>query len=139
MPMLNVLIAAPAAPDLSRRVASTLSDLTARLLGKDPAVTAIAISYIAAENWFTGGAALSDQRKAAYWLDIKITEATNTKAEMADYIAAVHGTMAEILGAVHEESYVLVHPVPASAYGYGGLTQEYRFIAGKSAQAQRAA
>lgn len=131
MPMLNVLVAASPSPDRSRRIATMLSDLTARILGKDPAVTAVAISYVAAENWFAGGAALSDQRKAAYWLDIKITDATNTKAEMAEYIAAVHGAMEALLGPLHEESYVLVHPVPASAYGYGGLTQEYRFIAGK--------
>ncbi len=36
-----------------------------------------------------------------------------------------------LLGGVHHESYALVHEVPASAYGFGGQTQEFRFIAGR--------
>ena len=39
--------------------------------------------------------------------------------------------MTRLLGAVHHESYILVHEVPAAAYGFGGRTQEYRFIAGR--------
>ncbi|WP_263300728.1 tautomerase family protein [Azospirillum agricola] len=41
--------------------------------------------------------------------------------------------MAEVLGPLHEESYILVHEVQADAYGYGGRTQEHRCIAGKLA------
>lgn len=43
--------------------------------------------------------------------------------------------MGEKLGSVHPESYVLVHEVPAAAYGYGGVTQEHRYIAGRLAAA----
>ena len=39
--------------------------------------------------------------------------------------------MGALLGDVHPDSYVLVHEVPAAAYGYGGVTQEHRFIAGR--------
>jgi 4-oxalocrotonate tautomerase len=36
--------------------------------------------------------------------------------------------MESILGPLHPESYVHVHEVAADAYGYGGLTQELRYI-----------
>ena len=39
--------------------------------------------------------------------------------------------MEELLGPLHRESYVHVHDVRADAYGFGGLTQERRYIARK--------
>ena len=60
--------------------------------------------------------------------DIKVVDGTNTKTELAAYLEAIFAAFGRILGAVHRESYVLVHEVPASAYGYGGVTQEFRFI-----------
>ena len=32
-----------------------------------------------------------------------------------------------LLGELHEVSYIYVEDVRATAYGYGGLTQEYRY------------
>ena len=42
--------------------------------------------------------------------------------------------MGELLGPLHEESYAHVDEVKGDAYGFGGLTQERRYIAGKAAQ-----
>ena len=59
---------------------------------------------------------------------VSITDETNTKAEKARYIAAVHAAMSELLGGdVVEHSYVHVADLRASAYGYGGRTQEFRY------------
>jgi 4-oxalocrotonate tautomerase len=130
MPFLSVLVAAPASPALTARIAATLQELTRLHLKKDPVLMAIAVQYVAPEQWFVGGSSLAAQQKASFWLDIKVTDATNTKVEMAAYIAAVYAAFGELLGPLHHESYILVHPVPASAYGYGGQTQERRYVAG---------
>jgi 4-oxalocrotonate tautomerase len=74
-----------------------------------------------------GGVPLSEQGKASFYFDIKITDETNTKAEKAQYIREAFDGFARILGDLHEESYVYVQDVRATAYGYGGLTQEYRY------------
>jgi 4-oxalocrotonate tautomerase len=129
MPFIQVTLAAAPHPELTRRVASAIGSLTQKHLHKDPAVTAIAVQYVPPQQWFVAGTALSERGQAAFWLDIKITDATNTKAEMAAYIAAVFSEMAVLLGPLHEESYVLVDAVPAHAYGYGGRTQEHRYVA----------
>jgi len=47
--------------------------------------------------------------------------------------------MSELLGPLHNESYVHVNEVRGDAYGYGGLTQNKRYIANKLKQAVRAA
>ena len=70
-----------------------------------------------------------------FWLDIKVVDGANTKAEMADYLEHVFASMSDTLGPLHTESYMLVHEVPASAYGYGGKTQEFRYISGRLQQA----
>ncbi|CAJ0772404.1 hypothetical protein R8510_02589 [Ralstonia chuxiongensis] len=61
------------------------------------------------------------------YFDIKVTDETNTKAEKAQYIAEAFTAFAELLGNLHEESYIYVQDVRAAAYGYGGKTQEYRY------------
>lgn len=117
--------------DLSHRLAATVTELTRIHLNKDPAVTAVAVLAVDPQHWFAGGSSLAEQELAAFWLDIKVTDATNTKVEMANYINAVFATLSDALGPTHSESYILVHEVPAAAYGFGGRTQEHRFIAGR--------
>ena len=53
------------------------------------------------------------------------------KDEKEAYIAAVFRLMEALLGALHQESYVYVEEVKADAYGFGGRTQEYRYIKAK--------
>ena len=128
MPLLDVKLSGPADPALAARAAATLSDLTARILRKDPAVTAVAVSFVPAEQWFVGGQSLAEAGASSFALDILIVDGTNTKDEKAAYLAAVFGAMAELLPRLHPESYILVREVKADAYGYGGRTQESRYV-----------
>ncbi|MEZ0471546.1 MULTISPECIES: tautomerase family protein [Lysobacteraceae] len=127
MPILNVKVAAVRSQALSKAIASLLQDLTARVLRKDPAVTAIAIDFVAPEDWYAGGRSLAEQRKSSVYFDIKVTDETNTKDEKAEFIREAFSGLAALLGNLHEESYIHVHDVRAAAYGYGGVTQEARY------------
>ena len=128
MPIITVSVTAKPDPALSARIATEVTGLTQRLLRKDPTVTAVAVQYFDPAHWFAGGRSLAEQGVNSFWLDIKVVDGTNTKTELAAYLEAIFAAFGRILGAVHRESYVLVHEVPASAYGYGGVTQEFRFI-----------
>ena len=94
-------------------------------------VTAIIVKSVDAGDWFAGGKSLAEQKLASYWIDIHVTEGTNTKDEKAAYLAAIFKRMDELLGPLHEESYAHVDEVKGDAYGFGGLSQERRYIAGK--------
>ena len=132
MPILNVKVSATPSTDLSRAIADGLVEITARVLRKRPEITAVAVDYTAPEHWIVGGKSLAEHGKASFWLDIKVVDGTNTKDEKAQYLSEVFGLMRRLLARdLHEESYVLVHEVPADAYGFGGLTQEHRYIEGK--------
>jgi 4-oxalocrotonate tautomerase len=116
---------------LKADVASAVSELTAKILHKDPGVTAIIVKSVDANEWFAGGRSLAEQKLASYWIDVHVTEGTNTKDEKAAYIAAMFKRMSELLGPLHHETYLHVDEVRGDAYGFGGLTQERRYIAGK--------
>jgi len=132
MPLITVTYSTPkATPSTKADISAAVSDLTARILRKDPKVTAIIVTAVDAADWFAGGRSLAEQGLASYWLDIHVTEGTNTKDEKAAYLAAVFMRMGELLGPLHPETYLHVDEVKGDAYGFGGLTQERRYIAAK--------
>src|SRR5438132_2712260 len=134
MPLITVTYSSVRkSPSLKTEIASAVSDLTARILRKDPKVTAIILKTVDAADWFAGGRSLAEQGLASYWLDIHVSEGTNTKDEKAAYLAAMFTRMGELLGPLHPETYLHVDEVKADAYGFGGLTQEQRYIAGRLA------
>ncbi len=127
MPILNVKVSAQRSAEMTQKISDTLLELTSRILGKDPKVTAIAIDYVDPADWIVGGQTLAAQGRHSVYFDIKVTDETNTKAEKAQYIAEAFEAFAALLGNLHEESYIYVQDVRAATYGYGGKTQEYRF------------
>ena len=132
MPLISVTYSSLRnAPSLKADIAAAVSDLTAGILHKDPKVTAVIVKAVDASDWFAGGRSLAEQNRASFWLDVHVTEGTNTKDEKAEYLAAVFKRMGELLGPLHEESYAHVDEVRGDSYGFGGLTQERRYIAGK--------
>ncbi|GLH80219.1 4-oxalocrotonate tautomerase [Bradyrhizobium sp. SSBR45G] len=132
MPLITVTYASQRrSPSLKKDIAETITALTARILGKDPKVTAVIVSEADAADWFAGGASLAEQGLASYWIDVHVTEGTNTKDEKAAYLAAVFAAMAELLGLLHHETYLHVDEVRADAYGFGGLSQERRYVAAR--------
>jgi len=127
MPILNVKISAKRSTELTKAISGILLELTTRILHKKPEVTSIAIDYVDPDDWIVAGRSLTEQGKSSIYFDIKITDETNTKAEKAQYIGEAFAAFSQLLGNLHEESYIYVEDVRAAAYGYGGLTQEYRY------------
>lgn len=127
MPILNVKVSGTKSAETTKQITDLLLDITTRILKKKREVTAIAIEYVDKDCWMVGGKLLSEQNKNSFYFDIKVTDETNTKDEKAQYIKEAFEGFAKILGDLHEESYVYVADVRATAYGYGGKTQEYRY------------
>ena len=132
MPLITVTYSSSRqAPSPKADIAAAVTELTARILHKDPKITAIIVKSVDAADWFAGGKSLAEQGLASFWLDVHVSEGTNTKDEKAAYIAAMFKCMGELLGPLHNESYLHIDEVRGDAYGFGGLTQERRYIAGK--------
>ncbi len=130
MPMITVRYVTPTArTGLKAAVASLAARLGAEQLGKDPNVTAVLVEEADPQDWFIAGKRPTEIGLSAFWLDIKITGGTNTKAETTSFVRAAYTGMEELLGPLHEECYVFVHAADGDAYGYGGRTQNGRWAA----------
>lgn len=127
MPILNVKVSGEKSAEKVLAISEMLLELTSSVLGKKRNVTAITIQFVDADSWVIAGKPLTEHKKSSFYMDIKVTDETNTKDEKARYIAGVYAGFARILGELHEESYIYVEDVRAASYGYGGRTQEYRF------------
>lgn len=130
MPIITVKIASQKdETGIEKRIASFVVDASTNILRKKRDLTAVTVEHIDAQHWFVGGPSLAEQQKSSFWLDIKTVDGTNTKEEKAAFIAEIYRGMGELLGSLHDESYVYVDEVHADAYGFGGKTQEYRYVA----------
>ena len=137
MPFIQLKVSGAPDAALAARAAERVTAITHERLHKDPALTAVAVEFIAPDLWFVANTPLAAQRVRSFYLNISITDETNTKDEKAAFIAAIYAAMSELLGGVHEKSYVLVADVSSSAYGFGGITQEERYVFGKPASIAR--
>ena len=127
MPMITIRYTTPnPQSDLRPQIAALASRLAAEKLGKQPEVTAVLVEYADPKGWFIAGQHPTEAGLAAFWLDIKVTDKTNTKAETTRFVEETFAEMEKLLGPLHTECYVLVHAVDGDAYGYGGLTQNGR-------------
>ena len=133
MPMITLQLAAEPDEALARSAAETVATLTSELLGKDPRVTAVAVEFVSPRHWFVGGRSVQALGTAAFFVDVRVSDGTNDKDEKARFIAATFGALSRLLGKVHPESYVHVDDARADAYGYGGLTQERRYLESRPA------
>jgi 4-oxalocrotonate tautomerase len=115
--------------ELRGQVAALAARLGAERLGKDPDITAVLVEAADPDSWFVGGRRPTEAGLSAFWLDIKITAGANVKTDTTAFVAAAFAGMQDLLGPLHEESYVLVHAVDGDAYGYGGRTQNGRWAA----------
>jgi 4-oxalocrotonate tautomerase len=129
MPTLTLRIAPLHNPQHYAALAEQLTDLTARVLRKRREVTVVMIEDMPAARFCVGGVA-ANQPIAC--LAIDITQGTNTAQEKQQFVHEAHTLLRRLLGDLHEASYVIVHELAASDWGYGGLTQAQR-------QAQRQA
>ena len=127
MPYLHIQMVGARDDALAARTAEAAAELTAGLLGKDRALTTVVVEFIEPAHRFIAGQALAADQPRSYPWYANITDETNTKANKARYVAPVHAAMGDLLGAVAEHSYVHVADLRASAYGFGGRTEEARY------------
>src|SRR5437762_5543229 len=98
MPYLNVKLSAQPSAELSAAVARGLTELTSEVLRKKAPLTAVIVDYVSPVNWFIGGQPLSSGGRPSFYVDIKITDSTNSKDEKALFVARVFALLDGLLG-----------------------------------------
>lgn len=124
MPFVSLKIAGPELTPVQKRALQTgFTKLMAGPMLKVHDLTAVAIERIETSDWST--AARPSEGRSAY-AEVKVTQGTNSPQEMQQFIAEGHALLTATLGTLPEATYVVVHEIPAQAWGYAGKTQEAR-------------
>lgn len=123
MPMLQLKVTPPQPAERRALLAQRLTALTHELLGKRRPVTALVIEDLPADRWFIGA---EPPQHAAAWLEISVTQGTNTNDEKQAFVEQTWRELEKQLGPLHEASYVIVREVPATDWGFGAMTQQRR-------------
>jgi len=128
MPIINLKVSGQEDPALAKKLVKVISDITKDVLNKKPEVTVVIVSFVPDNLWFVNSVSLAELEAKSFHLNIKISDSTNLKADKAKYVDAIHHSLTSLLGSIHPVSYTSIHEMKADAYGYEGLTIEYKYI-----------
>jgi len=131
MPIINLKISGNEDAALAKKLVTNITNLTKDVLNKRPEVTVVTVSFIPDHLWFVNSESLAELKKKSFHLTIKISDSTNLKDDKSKYIDAVHRSLISFLGDIHPVSYTAIQEMKADAYGYEGLTIEYKIINNK--------
>jgi 4-oxalocrotonate tautomerase len=104
-------------------ITGAVTDALEAVAGKRREVTAVRVDAGAAARWTIGGEMCGG---TTAYVDVKITQGTNSRAEKAALIARLHRILEDTLGELAEASYIVIHELPAESWGYAGLSQAAR-------------
>ncbi|MFB9108190.1 tautomerase family protein [Flavobacterium gyeonganense] len=131
MPAIHLKVSGKENPALAKELVKTISGLTNEILHKRPEITVVTVSFIPDYLWFVNSESLAELKKNSFFLTIKISDSTNLKDDKAKYIEALHKSLSDVIGNIHPVSYTAIEEMKADAYGYEGLTIEYKIINNK--------
>ncbi len=125
MPFIHLKVfGAALAPQQVSRVQSGLTDLMASVLRKKKPLTVVQVDMARDSQVFCAG-----ERAPGCWtgqLTAFITLGTNTAEEKAAFQTQAYALLREELGEPSTPVYVIVQEVPATDWGYDGVTQAAR-------------
>ena len=114
----------PLSKDTCTMLQRQVTGLINRVLGKAVPVTAVLISSLPAQQWSVGGDAITHHRSVL--MEIYITSGTNSEDEKRQMISEAYSLLEASLGALVEASYVVIHELAPTDWGYAGVTQDER-------------
>ena len=128
MPIIELKVSGHEDPVLAQELVNEISRLTKAVLKKKPEVTVVTVSFVPDYLWFVNSVSLAELKTKSFHLNIKLSDSSNLKIDKADYIQAVHKSLTSLLRSIHPVSYTAIQEMKADAYGYEGLTIEYKYI-----------
>lgn len=126
MPYINIRIGTTLDNAQQNKLYQKTTSLIKAIMGKRPEVTVVHIQESAPHLWSTNASALTDEDPVGAYVDIKVTEGTNTPEEKAEMLSQTVKMLQDVVGIVQEACYVVVDDIPANSWGYNGKTQAVR-------------
>ena len=126
MPYINIRIGTQLSDAQREALFEQTTHLMSAIMGKRREVTVIDIQESKPSQWSTNGTELSEEKPVGVYIDIKVTEGTNSPDEKAEMIASTVKMLQDVVGTIQEACYVVIDAIPSDSWGYNGKTQAAR-------------
>ncbi|WP_426153359.1 tautomerase family protein [Pseudomonas sp. DC3000-4b1] len=122
MPFARVTLSHALLPGTEANLCEALTTLIAEALAKRHDLTSVLIEVPGRLRWAVGN---REQSMAAH-LEVWVTAGTNSSEQKRDFLSKAMAVLRSALPGLHPASYIVVNEVPASDWGYGGISQADR-------------
>lgn len=126
MPYINIRIGTTLESTQRKQLYEKTTALMNTVLGKRREVTVVHIQESEPQQWSTNAVQLSPNEPIGAYVDIKVTDGTNTPEEKAEMISQTVRMLKDVIDTIQEACYVVIDDVPANSWGYDGITQAAR-------------
>lgn len=127
MPFINISLTGPVlTQEQKQRLFDETTRLMAQVMNKKAELTSVRIDHYPEDNWAVGGLSMRAREQTGAHMDIKVTKGTNTDKEKAEMIKQAMSMLKDIVSLPPEASYIVIHEVDGTAWGYDGQTQNAR-------------
>lgn len=131
MPYINYRIGCSLEESQKEIIYSETTHFMNSIMRKKREVTVVHIEGSSPKQWSVNGKRLNDKKPIPVYVDIKVTEGTNTPEEKSEMLRKTMEMLKNCLGATQEACYIVIDDIPSHSWGYDGFTQEYRALAKK--------
>lgn len=126
MPYINIRISANLNTSQHNKLYAQTTSLMNTIMGKRPEVTVVHIQESEPHFWSVDSSTLDSNDPVGAYVNIKVTEGTNTPEEKAEMISETIKMLKQNVGVMQEACYVVIDDIPANSWGYDGKTQAER-------------
>ena len=127
MPYINIRLGNNLNNEQRKQLYEETTSLMNTVMGKRREVT-VHIQESRPQQWSTNAIPLTNKEPIGAYVDIKVTDGTNTSEEKAEMISQTAKMLKNVVGIIQEACYVVIDDIPADAWGYNGKTQAARAI-----------
>lgn len=126
MPYINIRLGRNLDNERRKLLYEKTTSLMNTVMGKRPEVAVVHIQESVSQQWSVNSTPIMAEDSIAAYVDIKITDGTNSPSEKAEMISQTVKMLQDVIGTIQEACYVVIDDIPADSWGYNGKTQAAR-------------
>lgn len=126
MPYINIRLGTNLNDEQRIQLFEQTTSLMNTVMRKRREVTVVHIQESEPQQWSTNSIPLTTKSPVGAYVDIKVTDGTNTVEEKAEMVSQTVNMLKDVVGTIQEACYVVIDDLPADSWGYNGKTQAAR-------------
>lgn len=126
MPYINIRLGTNLNDEQRIQLFEQTTSLMNTVMRKRREVTVVHIQESESQQWSTNSIPLTAKSPVGAYVDIKVTDGTNTVEEKAEMVSQTVNMLKDVVGTIQEACYVVIDDLPADSWGYNGKTQAAR-------------